>query len=549
MNNSVPTNGQINCTGPNGNTLVAHYNIAVVLAENYYANFATQEIAREQARLHLEDGIDVLQHALDVNGYKLEINLFFISSFHLITPTYLGQEAFLSKAKIEFANHFPCVNQDGLVVITPSGAHGYGVNNGALIGGYLSPSLMAHELGHLIGLVHCCAPSGDPNQDNCECPLSGDGSIMAPSCTEPDFTTDCEIKTLNTEIMTSGNCLKYMDIVDDLPSDYVCPLNPVPTVSIICDQHYLLEASKGCTPDRSLATYTVTVHAGMNPLNGATLKLFYQPTAYPVDIANLVLDANYDEAIDGTFHALSFRENNMTKPFNLAAYSDITFHFQLRYNPASPPILGMTTGFTTVKAKLYYGTNQEVTNEVFPLPLATVNAGTYTQDNLGNYHQPLLLAGNVSLFPSAPGNKVVLNAPLVLMASGSYLNVAGSKTLEIGNEVSTTIEGCNSMWVGITMASGSKMNMDKATIMDAQKAIQVGSGGKLVVTNSRFYDNNYGIFTVYNTFNNYNITLTGNDFGTVNGFKPFYNNQTPLPGTGLGNIGFVGIYADPVVSG
>ncbi|MDX1913457.1 MAG: T9SS type A sorting domain-containing protein [Saprospiraceae bacterium] len=109
------------------------------------------------------------------------------------------------------------------------------------------------------------------------------------------------------------------------------------------------------------------------------------------------------------------------------------------------------------------------------------------------------------------------------------------------------IEGCSTMWKGITVREGGTLEMNMmTTIQDAQYAVNVQKGGTAIIESCHFTDNNIGIRTAPEGSGAYNITALGNIFETSEpGLKPAYSGQSPSPGT----RGFAGIYTRDMTGG
>ncbi|MEQ1746583.1 MAG: hypothetical protein ABMA02_14220 [Saprospiraceae bacterium] len=87
------------------------------------------------------------------------------------------------------------------------------------------------------------------------------------------------------------------------------------------------------------------------------------------------------------------------------------------------------------------------------------------------------------------------------------------------------------MWEGIDIdGTGNQLVLNKAIIKDAQNAVTVNSGTKLVATECAFLNNNIGVRTTYEIGFKHEISLLGNRFETTeSGLKPSYAGQYPPP--------------------
>lgn len=265
--------GQVFCHLPNGDVAPIYFNVALVMNQSYLDDLPTYAAAREFAETKTEAAIQVLQTVITNNQYNLQIKLFFVSTWIPAPQINMGNEAYIQAVKTQFDAAFLCFHADGLVILRKGSGHGSGSNGlgGILLGNeFMQNSLRAaHEFGHLIGLDHCCSTCTD-------CPPS----IMCFANIQTYFTTSCEIHAMNHSVISAESCPKLLDVQNSLPDDFTCPIIIVPTVSIISDQPYLLEASKGCTPDRSLSMYTVSLNGGPAGISNAKLEVWYQNQVY-----------------------------------------------------------------------------------------------------------------------------------------------------------------------------------------------------------------------------------------------------------------------------
>ncbi len=490
--------------------------------------------------------MQVLQTLITNNQYQYQLDLFFISSW--VVPTTIPGSSnpdadpggYITDVRIAFNAQFPCVRQDGLVILRNGSAHGHGSNGvgGVLLGnGFINgANRAAHELGHLIGLVHCCPPC--PDCAPTECGLC-EASVMCSSNTQEFFKQSCEIKAMNNEVMSAGNCSHLLDVQTPLPDNFTCPIIPVPAVSIISDQPYLLEASKGCTPDRSLSMYQVSIfNSTGQTINDAKIEVRYNNKVYDVDLNTMNMDFNHDAPVSGSseLKALTIWDNGLQQTFSLTPQETKIFYFKILYQPDAgfQPI----NSNAQVEARLTYTGGSLITRKSSPQPMKIVSG---SGDWFFDIQRPVFVSENAII--TAPGNvELAIQSPFILVASGKSIQVGDGEVVKT-TQYATTIAGCNNMWAGFTMGTNSRLEIDNMTIKDAQKAIEARRGTVLKVINSRFYNNNYGIFTGGSTTTGaYNITLAGNEFGTLaSGLRPAYTGQSPVPN---GNKGFAGIYAN-----
>ncbi|MCC6461047.1 MAG: hypothetical protein IT260_11290, partial [Saprospiraceae bacterium] len=479
-------------------------------------------------------------------NYALEFRLIFfpVNSF---APPFTGSSLpswIQDGINPAFNSQFPCIKEDCIIVLTTSFSTGggHGSNNVALISGVgLPKTLIAHELGHNLGLQHpgSCHDCSMFPTFMCQTP----GTINFNPC------DDTQLANFNTGVFTTGvscgnlcHCAKWADITPVFPEDFDC--SAVSWVEMLSDQPYLV---RSCTPDRSKAMFTITVSGGASGITNGKIGVRYQESRYNWDANAPGQDFNQSVAINQDFNELRMVEPNTSTQlvFDLEPDEVRTFHFILEFNPSvttNPPgdyqLLWVEARFTCTENNV----SQLKTSIVKPKEMTPVS-GTVTNLGSGN---PILLTGNVTI-----ASDVAFNTPYILANSGTIIVVENqAKVKPSGFNKTTTIEGCTSMWEGIKLVDGASLELSNVTIKDAQRAVDARQGTHLVAKNCRFLNNNIAIAADNKASGN--LMLLSNEYGTTDaGLKSSFVGQKPLPdGKGfaavyLKNAGAVEIDSDP----
>ncbi len=133
------------------------------------------------------------------------------------------------------------------------------------------------------------------------------------------------------------------------------------------------------------------------------------------------------------------------------------------------------------------------------------------------------------------------------LSPGAEIVIGSYRQVSIAN---STLQGCDQMWQGITMANYSTLDFHDNIIKDAHNAIRPSNYTAIGIQNNIFDRNFIGVFTPLpqqifgvNQISNINI-FSGNQFTCSSDLKPGFTGQVPVPG----NISFAGILLDRVVN-
>lgn len=352
--------------------------------------------------------------------------------------------------------------------------------------------------------------------------------------------SDCDLTILPTHVYTTTNCNRWMDFMNPLPDNFTtCPT--LSSVAITADQPYLIQ---NCVPDRSLSMYTLTIKGGTGGATGVKVRARYRKQVYDIDLSTMGMDFNHEITSHPLSNEIRILENGQEKTFDLDEFEEKTFHFQLLFNPDA----GFTpTDLETRVEGQLVPSNGNISSAHSDQKVFQVISGVV---GLVQNGKPLFVNGNVT-FTAVQPNSLVLTNPLILVSSGGSITIPNNVSVRITpnpfNNQATTIEGCSTMWQGITVNGTAQLELNRIVVKDAQEAVRVNRNGRLTATGTRFINNNYGIRTNPSTGSGiYNITLLGNTFDTDDtGLKQPYSAQYPLPNY----IGFAGIHLTGVTSG
>jgi hypothetical protein len=495
------------------------------------------QAAKTYAQPQIKAALDEMTNLF--NNYQLEFRLVFfpVSS---VAPPYAQSSlnAWIPVINDAFRTTYPCVNQDCILVLSNafSTGGGHGNSNVALISGLgLSPTLIAHEIGHNLGLIH-------PNPPTINCPhdcnffstfMCGSGAIAFNAC---DY---LQLADVNYGVFTVGpvcnldcHCDDWADVYDnELPEDFEC--NQEPAVSIATDQPYLV---RGCEPDRSVAMLTVTLRGNDAGVTDGILRLQYNETIYDWNAAAMGMDFNQFVQVSNGIYELRILDNGQEMLIDLAPNEVKTFHTQIEYNPDTG-VDPSNNLLPKITARFSFDLNgQGKLKQSVAAPKAAVPvSGTV---NFFSNGQPVLATGDITLSGSSFN---LGTTPLMLFSEGTQMTVPSGVVAYNAYGSQATLAGCATMWKGITVHNGGTLDIQNTTIRDAQQGIT--AWGTLVARHCNFYDNNIAVVVGqrYPQGQEYapDITLLGNQYGaTAAGLKPAYTRQSPLP---LGK-GFAGIY-------
>jgi len=502
-------------------------NVAIWPTQGFINSYPSESAARESAREFVREGVNALNIAFNVRNLHTQINIVFFPNTSVAPEPGSNLDTYTIGVKTQFSNQWPCIPIDLIVIPKAGSGHSQGRNNVALIAnGHLNdPRSVAHEIMHGLGLAH--ASDADCIQNwSFMCPIEG-----------PVHFTDHLMELMPDNVYTIGHCNSWKDITEERPDNYTCPTTFPNGVGITTDQLYLI---RGCTPDRSLPMYTLTITGGTGGATGVKVRARYLKKTYDINLSTMGIDFNSEVTSDPYHNELRILENNVEKTFDLAEFESRTFNFMLSFNP--------DVGFTPTSNQTWvYG------------DLILSNGNTSSAHS--NQQVYTTVSGTMSFFPNEPifiNGDVTLTSSLftitnssILVSSGGSITIPTNSNAHIKRgtfqPAAPVIEGCTDMWQGIRVQSNAQLELEVVTIKDAQEAVRLNVNGRVTATRSRFVNNTYGIYTNAVTGNGpYHMILRGNTFESDgNGFRPSYTNQSPLPSS----LGFAGIYMDRVTNG
>ena len=550
------TNGQ--CYMGNGQVRPSYCNLVVLMDPTFVAQFGNgnAQVAKAKALPDIEGAVNGLNTIFSYYGLSFKV-VFFPTSY--LIPSYFNYNAIApwsAAIRANFKNNYPCIQSDVIIALTSSFSTGGGHGNSgvAAVSGNLSPWLVAHEIGHNIGLTHeggGCEANCSPLKFMCEL----NGNII--SFNECDYENIADEYGGVFSYEDDNNacfpcrCNIWADFVDVFPDNYICPVTP--KVSITSDQPYLTLPSEGCVPDRSNSMIAVTVNGGENGVVNGRLRIRYQPTIYKwEELEGVDFDVSEDlPTNDPDYPNFKQLKNFISGSadeyiFQLAPYEDITFYTKIKYMPAGG-INPSSELPLRIKARLISSnSNQPITSILGPKYLQTASGSI----SFFNANQPYLVTGDLTL-DLTQGVSMFTMPPLLLVKNGAKIKLPSANINGVYRSVNLvnngkpgTIAGCNTMWQGFEVDELSKLEISNATVKDAQFAVNLKRGAILVANSTKFINNNFGVYTNPAGKGSHAISILGASFETAGNLLPSYSGQTPAL---LENDkGFVGIYLSNV---
>jgi len=537
----------------NGQVRPSYCNLVVLMDPTFVATFGNgnAQVAKAKALPDIEGAVNGLNTIFSYYGLSFKV-VFFPTNY--LIPSYLNYNAispWSDAIRTNFKNNYPCIQSDVIIALTSSFSTGggHGTNGVAAVSGNLSPWLVAHEIGHNIGLSHeggGCEANCSPLKFMCEL----NGNII--SFNECDYEN---IADVDGGVFSRGvaclpcRCNIWADFVDVFPDNYICPVTP--KVSITSDQPYLTLPSEGCVPDRSNSMITVTVNGGENGVVNGRLRIRYQPSIY-----------NWTQADGGDFDVTEdLPTNDPDYPFfkelknyisgstdeyifQLDPYQDVTFYTKIKYMPTNGTNPSTELPLR-IKARLISSSNP-ITSILGPKYLQTASGSI----SFFNVNQPYLVTGDLTL-ELTQGVSIFTLPPLLLVKNGAKITLPSANINGVSSSVNLVnngkpgiVAGCNTMWKGFEVNESSKLEISNATVKDAQFAVNLKRGATLVANSTKFINNNFGVYTNSAGNGSHAISILGASFETAGNLLPSYSGQTPAL---LENDkGFVGIYLSNV---
>jgi hypothetical protein len=531
---AVQSEGQ--CKMSNGMTRPSFYNIVVLMDNTFVNNFGSGQAAKDYAVPRVNAAVAALNYLFNPPppNYELNFQVVFFPK-NVIIPNYNTlPSVWGEQIKNSFESQYPCIKADCILVLTQAfssgGGHG---NNGVAMVSDLGVATwrVAHEIGHNLGFKHptpACSATCNPLTFMC----SG-STIKFNDCDNVLLATYTQDGIFSQIACQGCHCDTWADISPVYPEGFNCSTQAA-SVSASTNQPYLTTA---CIPDRSVSMLTVTVNGGPNGVSGGILKIGYPNTIY--DWASTTgLDFNSTNVPTNPLvdpdNQLTLGPNGTNPPINLAPNESKTFHTVLTYNPdngdpATSPPLEITVRFSY----------DNTTKTAFIRPKRFANLSGAGQTFPAT--EPARITGDVTLAGITP-----VLTPLILVDPGVKIIIPNTATLSTDLYHPVKIEGCESMWKGIQVSTGGTLDLNNTTISDAQFAINANKGSKVIVKNTMFLNNDYGIYTNSTGSGGYDLTLLSNQFMTTStGLKPTYTGQTPVPSI----KGYVGVYLNNATAG
>lgn len=554
ISNFVRTNAQ--CFEPDGVTVrPSFYSIWVAVDQSWIDLYGGNA---EVARMKAEEATNAAIDKLNTSPFKTVFNVTFIRGF---SPSAIApglppggdKTGWCIDINNFYRDRYPCLSFDAILLFNDKfGSFAdFGFNKVGLIGGLTSPHVIAHELGHIIGLVHA---ENSPSQPMCctsfknmMCIPLDNNSVLTP------VNTACGqgIPFLNTTVFTSSFCNATKNPPSFIPEDdFECP--PVVNMgySIAIDNPY---PAVGCKTGDDIVTVTVTfinnnVAANrnfrvlMSEDNSGFMEFLPDPSS-PFNCVKTLASGSKEFRITNTVTADC--EDEVFFP--LASGETKTFTFKMKY------LGGFTTSSIGINPKIYTGSDPSFNFKNFIIsPCIRILGGSFSSllaSNNWRTNSPLLIIGKLTMNPASTpiwGNNTYSfeSNKKLLFAPGAELEVAAASKVRMPH---VEIEGCNAMWKGITVKDDAILEMSMMTsIKDAQYAVKVEKGAVADIQSSKFENNDYGVNTSTAGSGDYTLTVLGNTFKTsASGLKPAYSGQSPAPGS----KGFAGIYVKDFTAG
>lgn len=388
-----------------------------------------------------------------------------------------------------------------------------GGSNGINQDSFYNLSLATHEIGHDFGLVHledgpCGTLCSNAAYLMCE---SNNYSMQLSTCDYPIL----ESTLTNTTIV---NCLKpaVQATVDSNCMHCQVTIMAMADTDVLafgCDGYENFEFSTEVWNNCDATGRRIRLEFNKNALEVVDPGIFTASEAGSL-MELRILDSTGQEV-----------------PEMFGSEEKKTFTVRLKIKDVS----GLTITSLFVRTRVFSLAGGQLAFKEKPIHYA-VQAGaspSSTINSLPTIETAVLL--NAQLDISSPSQFDNKNIRYIFCAPGAGIQVNNQKT------VFRTVQilGCSSMWKGITVNSGSALELDMSFVRDAQFGLSLQKGATLIAKNSWLLDNNFALKTHHGGTGNYSITLFGNRFGTTEaGLKAAYAGQTPAPA----GKGFTGLY-------
>jgi hypothetical protein len=527
------------CMDNHGNRLDRYCNIVLLMDQSYINHFSTVDQARMQAEQKADDAIAALNNSYSFSGYfKLHFKKIFFP-LNTVAPPKSTPDPSTWCINIQDYFHvtkFPCVPSDCILLFTDAVGTGFdfGYDGVAIINyGAEAPFKIAHEIGHVLGLVHVFCT--DPNPNSALNFMYYDGG--GPDIAIPAY---CQTtSTIDGLIFKPNQCTGLSDEQSVFPNDYVCPPVNNSMVNLFLDTDNP-NPILTCKANGNILNYTATI---VNDATNTSRNIRAKISA--MDAPNAVFIPGPGLSIkpfsDRT--ELWFVDNQGNeKYFPLGPNETVTVHFQVQY-------LGPDQyGDRNFDVYVYTGTNYIYPNKQthYPiLPFYEVTSPSFLANSSWPGASPIYIRPGLNLnMDNTQFSFDFGSNKQILFGTGASMTIGNGSVVGMNH---VAISGCDNMWKGITVLQGGTLHMTNITsVRDAQYAVTVDKGAVFSATDCIFYDNNFGVRNEEVGTGNYNITLLSNTFGgTLTNLKPPYTGQAPLP---VGKS-YAGVYFNNVTSG
>lgn len=539
----------------NGTVRPSYCNIVVTMDQSWVDKYGGDVVmARMVANQSADDAIT----ALNDSRFKLDYDITFSRIF---TPPALAP----SKGQNDrtewcidvnqfFSSEYPCISAKFDVILLYTNEFGsfadFAFARVALISdGGQSTATIAHEIGHILHLVHLITETNGP------CCNTTKTLMCDPFPVNPIITplngvcANGSSDWLTMNMFSPSACGTLRDLPVSFPDNYECGTGY--SFGFYTDN---LNPVIGCKTNGNVSTISITfINSTSN--DNRNFRAFISDDDSPY--LEFINDPSTDFNCLKEFPT-SRTEARIVDPINAACENEklfqlcpqctltLTLKVRLKAN------LPSGSAPYRVKINVYTGNFPEDAREFYLIPTKPVN-GTfsflYTNQDWPD-RNPIIITSYLNIdnqnvpFNWFPNGYNFKETKKIFFGPGAGMEIVnGAKAIMPHIQ----IEGCSTMWKGITVREGGTLEMNMmTTIQDAQYAVNVQKGGTAIIESCHFTDNNIGIRTAPEGSGAYNITALGNIFETSEpGLKPAYSGQSPSPGT----RGFAGIYTRDMTGG
>ncbi|MCA0237013.1 MAG: M12 family metallo-peptidase [Bacteroidetes bacterium] len=449
--------------------------------------------------------------------------------------------------------------------------------------------ILAHELGHVLGLPHEDAL----DYYGTSCSTTNCDSVPLLMCKYNsgvgEGLSSCMTEKLNSFFLDNQpgkcDCLEEEYFENQLPED-CARCYPVVTNASTNDIHPV----RGCGLDRQKVTVSATILGGCSADNEVMVRAKVKSKYFSVrrDANNAIVSDyfTHSRALPGGIIELIARVNPTDStsaekkvPLDFEDSLTVTFDLLFDYEPVSLNDIAAIGGAEVVSINSLNQSVSAWTNAIkpyFDIELGPSRHFTEVVDSGFQYYQihPQVnslyryyhVIGDLDLsyetyFPpfnpdlnlAPPDNyffipieegttgqtRYNLNDFHFVLSPGSKVHLEADTDVKLLN---CTFEGCEQMWKGIEADNDTYLTMDESVVQDAQYGIRFTGKTLGRVMRSTFRNNNFGIYGAFTPSSGYPYTsLRGNVYDNTAALKTAYTGQSPLP---VNQKGYAGIYFD-----